>query len=188
MVSEMHQSFQLCYQVSCFYCTAQKMTFSIKDFFSKCDEIRRKLRILSNLLKKSLMENFIFCAVLVERSEKSSSKTVFLQQYKSIFLLKEKLQLNSVVPNPITNVTLHCLKIFHKSVLTVWWRMALRKAKAKKRGRTVSVDESHKRLEISWTRYFLLLWANFLETFGLKFCGISTCTNPLFQVSSIFIL
>ena len=36
------------------------MKFSIKDFFSKYDQIRRKLRIWSHLLKKSLMENFIF--------------------------------------------------------------------------------------------------------------------------------
>ena len=36
------------------------MKFSIKDFFSKCDQIRRKLRIWSHLLKKYLMENFIF--------------------------------------------------------------------------------------------------------------------------------
>ena len=43
--------------------TAQKMKFSLKDFFSKCDLIHRKLRIWSHLLKKSLMENFIFCAV-----------------------------------------------------------------------------------------------------------------------------
>ena len=41
---------------------AQNMKFSIKDFFSKCDQIRRKLRIWSHLLKKSLMENFTFCA------------------------------------------------------------------------------------------------------------------------------
>ena len=40
-----------------------KMKFSIKDFTSKCDQIRFKLQILSHLLKKSLMENFIFCAV-----------------------------------------------------------------------------------------------------------------------------
>ena len=39
---------------------AQKMKFSIKDFFNKCDQIRSFLRILSHLLKKSLMENFIF--------------------------------------------------------------------------------------------------------------------------------
>ena len=43
--------------------TVQKMKFSIKDFFSKYDQIRRKLRIWSHLRKKSLMENFIFCAV-----------------------------------------------------------------------------------------------------------------------------
>ena len=41
--------------------TAQKMKFSFKDFFSKCDQIRRKL--WSHLRKKSLIENFIFCAV-----------------------------------------------------------------------------------------------------------------------------
>ena len=39
------------------------MKFSIKNFFSKYDEIRRKLQIWSHLLKKSLMENFIFWAV-----------------------------------------------------------------------------------------------------------------------------
>ena len=43
--------------------TAQKMKFSIKGFFSKCDQIRWKLRIWSHLLKKSLMENFILYAV-----------------------------------------------------------------------------------------------------------------------------
>ena len=40
--------------------TTQKMKFSIKDFSSKCDQIRRKLRISSHLLEKYLMENFIF--------------------------------------------------------------------------------------------------------------------------------
>ena len=44
--------------------TAQKMKFSIKDSFSKCDQIRSFLRIWSHLLKKSLMKNVIFCAVL----------------------------------------------------------------------------------------------------------------------------
>ena len=39
------------------------MKIFIKDFFSKCDQISRKLRIWSHLLKKSLVENFIFCAV-----------------------------------------------------------------------------------------------------------------------------
>ena len=43
--------------------TAQKMKFSIKDFFSKCDQILSFLQIWSHLLRKSLMESFILCAV-----------------------------------------------------------------------------------------------------------------------------
>ena len=44
----------------------QKMKFSIKDFFNKCDQVCRKLRIWSHLPKKFLMEKFIFCAVLTK--------------------------------------------------------------------------------------------------------------------------
>ena len=44
--------------------TTQKMKFSIKDFSSKYDQIRSFLLIWSHILKKSLMENFIVCAVL----------------------------------------------------------------------------------------------------------------------------
>ena len=40
---------------------AQKMKISIKDFFSKCDQIRRKLRMWSHLLKKFLVEIFFLC-------------------------------------------------------------------------------------------------------------------------------
>ena len=40
--------------------TAQKMKFPIKDFCSKFDQIRSFLQIWSHLVKKSLMENFIF--------------------------------------------------------------------------------------------------------------------------------
>ena len=36
----------------------------VKDFFSKYDQIRSFLQITPYLLKKSLMENFIFCAVI----------------------------------------------------------------------------------------------------------------------------
>ena len=46
--------------------TAQKTKFSIKGFFSKCDQIGSLLRVWSHLLKKSLMENFIFCAVKLQ--------------------------------------------------------------------------------------------------------------------------
>ena len=56
--------------------TAQIMKFSFKDFFSKCDQIRRKLRIWSPLLKKFKKANFIFSAVLY-RNQKYSGKQLF---------------------------------------------------------------------------------------------------------------
>ena len=45
----------------------QKMTFPIQYFFSKCYQIGSFMRIWSYILKKSLMENFIFCAVSILR-------------------------------------------------------------------------------------------------------------------------
>ena len=41
------------------------MKFSIKYFSSKCDQIRSFFQIWSHLLEKSLMENFIFCTVIL---------------------------------------------------------------------------------------------------------------------------
>ena len=38
----------------------KKIKFFIKGFFSKCNQICRKMQIWSNLPRKSLMENFIF--------------------------------------------------------------------------------------------------------------------------------
>ena len=62
--------FQLKYLVFRFendFFTAQEMKFSNKDFFSKCDQICSFLGIWSHLLKKSLMENFIFvqCSIKI---------------------------------------------------------------------------------------------------------------------------
>ena len=46
--------------------TAQTVKFSMKDFFSKFDQILRKLRIWLHLLKDFLMKNFIFWTVNVD--------------------------------------------------------------------------------------------------------------------------
>ena len=69
----------------CVLTTAQKMIFSTKGFFSKCDQIRSFLRISSHLLKQSLMENFIFCAVYPFGKSKSKTMVESLRFYK-IFL------------------------------------------------------------------------------------------------------
>ena len=71
--------------------TAQKMKFFTKDLFSKCDQIHRKLRIWSHLLKKSLMENFrFFCSVmgnklLVDRML-AGKKVWYINETLSIFM------------------------------------------------------------------------------------------------------
>ena len=60
--------------------TAQKLKCSIKDFFSKC----------ANLLHKSLMKHFIFCAVLFVIIGRSLAPTkVFLQSEIYIELLPD---------------------------------------------------------------------------------------------------
>ena len=67
------------------------MKFSIKDLFSKCDQIRSFLRIWSRLLKKSLIENFIFCAVC--------KKCIWNWHVKSAFNKKASFFLNLLRAN-----------------------------------------------------------------------------------------
>ena len=59
------------------------MKFSIKDFSSKCDQIRRKLLIWSHLLEKSLMENFIFCAVTWKTENLKNATRIFKMYLKN---------------------------------------------------------------------------------------------------------
>ena len=53
------------------------MKFSIKEFFSKCDQIRSFLWIWSHLLKKSLMENFIFREMYSLKNHRKSTDFMF---------------------------------------------------------------------------------------------------------------
>ena len=48
----------------CTQSTAEKMNFSIGDFFSKCDQILNFKWIWSHLLRKFLIVNFIFCMMI----------------------------------------------------------------------------------------------------------------------------
>ena len=70
------------------------MKFSIKDFFSKYVQIRW-LRIWSHLLKKSLMENFIFCAVLVFHTEGLKTFCRIIFKLTLFFSLKLKQHFSS---------------------------------------------------------------------------------------------
>ena len=53
--------------------------FFSKNFFSKCDQIRRKLRIWSHLLKKSWMENFLCSTCAMSDNEK-----LFIYQFREM--------------------------------------------------------------------------------------------------------
>ena len=63
---------------------AQKMNFSVKNLFSKCEHIRIKLRIYSHLLSKSLTKNFIFCVVNIVGFTTESCKFFFKLDRKSL--------------------------------------------------------------------------------------------------------
>ena len=65
----------------------------MKDFFTKCNQARRKLQILSYLLTKSLMENFNFWAVVLNLTLKNALKWPFFKGCnwdRSIVRKKEK--------------------------------------------------------------------------------------------------
>ena len=63
-----------------FHCTKNEV------FFSKWDQIRKNLRIWSLLLKKSLMENFIFCAVF-DFLKFNNNQTEYFAFYSWVFCL-----------------------------------------------------------------------------------------------------
>ena len=100
----------------CCTVTVQKMKCSIKDFFSKCDQIRRKLRIWSNLLKKSLIENFILCVVCNVNNRLMAPTNC----WKISRLWQEEVMLHA--KNPYTNLTQNYLMNAISSALLVWSR------------------------------------------------------------------
>ena len=66
---------------------SQKMKFSIKDFFTKCGQIRRRVWIWSHSLKKSQIENFIFYTV------KNVHVSIFSISCQAFFLLNQHVKL-----------------------------------------------------------------------------------------------
>ena len=86
-----------CGQLKLLKHTAQKMKFSIKDW---------KIRIWSHLLKKSLMENLIFCPVTVvirflwsgylKSILRSSAKVICSCKHLISFIIKSRNGLNNV--------------------------------------------------------------------------------------------
>ena len=76
--------------------TSQKMTFSIKDFFSKCDQIWSFLRIWPHLLKIYLMENFIFCSVVLHFPVPNVGKICWTRPNLFVRITKDMVPLNTM--------------------------------------------------------------------------------------------
>ena len=70
--------------------TAQKMKFSIKDFFSKCNQVRSFLRIWSHLLLKSLIENFIFVQCIANYNTATTDMDIDFNTMQPLILLKQR--------------------------------------------------------------------------------------------------
>ena len=65
------------------------MKFSIKDFFSKCDQICSFLRVWSHLLKESLLENFNFlCSVNVRMKQNKTQLETNIDTLEDDLLMK----------------------------------------------------------------------------------------------------
>ena len=89
---------------NCLTTNVQKMKFSIKNFFGKCVQNRRKLRIWPPLLKKSLIKNFIFCAVYLNfqsstQIRKSNSRSICNKN--SSWKILEELIRKKFLPNSL---------------------------------------------------------------------------------------
>ena len=81
--------------------------FYIKGFFRKCDQIRSFLRIWSHLLKKPLIENFIFCAVFLV--------VWYMPNWCRLSIdLQEQKRHNR---NILKNCFLYCISSYHKTEL-----------------------------------------------------------------------
>ena len=61
----------MCFRLNTLVHTAQKMKCSIY-LSGKCDQIRKKMRLWSHLLKKSLMENVICAATFINLSSSTN--------------------------------------------------------------------------------------------------------------------
>ena len=87
------------------------MNFSTKDFFNKSDVISRNLRIRFRLLKKSLVENFISCAVILTLASLTVSllTTQALTGFVSLLLLDRFLLIPAYLENETSKAALKLL-------------------------------------------------------------------------------
>ena len=91
----MTQRLFVIYQMICiasqenFYIIQYSKWIYIKGCIIKCDQIRRKLRIWSHLLRNPLVENFMFCSVAMQLF---SAQQIFLRRSNYIIIVAGLIQ------------------------------------------------------------------------------------------------
>ena len=95
----------------------RKNEVSIEDFVSKCDQIRSFLQIWSHLLKKSLIENFIFCAVSDEINPLRVHVLIFAAEFWKALKWMGKWTRNGLSAFLLTE----CFFVNFDNLLTCWF-------------------------------------------------------------------
>ena len=171
--------------------TAQKITFSIKGFFSKYDQISSFLQIWSHLLMKSLMENFIFCAMSVRGKCKTYNSFYVLIMTQLIVALNRIDQYRSV------SISIsHCVECIYLTYC--WYNFMLTESlgvqkyspfleKHWKEGK--SLKKSMKTLEIHYKNIhelFFLIVEKVLHTTDRNYPKLLTSKNFQRHLSNVF--
>ena len=101
---------------------AVKMKFCITNLFSKYDQIYPKLQIWPHLLKKSLMGDFIFCAVrVIKYCYKAHNCQICSTNTKTFFWISEVNLETFQKLFPCVRVTFNLCLEFAKSLNQIFW-------------------------------------------------------------------
>ena len=96
--------------------TTQKMKFSIKGFFNKCDQVRSFLWICSHLLQKYFMENFILWVMIHnENVQEKSMRNIKILVYSCIRLV--------VISFWIFTICINALNATHQRTAGAIWNI-----------------------------------------------------------------
>ena len=123
--------------------TAQKMKLSIEGFFSKCDQIR------SFNPKKSLMENFIFCAV---NTSESWQVSIFSEQQRTWNTIAIFFLILHHGPMSLSEVALSC---------NCKWAIGQKQINNGSAGENAASVKIHDAVSVYFS-YYIILFLNFI--------------------------
>ena len=146
------------------------MMFSIKDFYSKWDQFRRKLQIWSHSLRKSFMENFIFLC---------SDTSAWLQQIKAKLLIKSNLRYELVAYSSACLLSFCQLPynwiLLLLLLLSLYYNRRLKLAMTPNNNTVLNIMTFEKKIQLAYTILLGLTGNKFKQNFhGYQNISLST--------------